>query len=125
MDTFVSAEYIIANALIALAKEGKDCISFCNLREVGRRFQLYCNENNIHAVIQVYGDCIQRVLFECPEYFDCVESDGTLREPMVHIRNGVSIAALQQRFCGYLPLNVLTPLVSAMPEIVSRCGAES
>ena len=39
MNTFVGAEYVMANALIALKRKGIDFITFDNLREIGFKIQ--------------------------------------------------------------------------------------
>lgn len=41
MNTFVGAEYVIANSLIALKKKGIDYITFSKLREIGFEIQVF------------------------------------------------------------------------------------
>jgi len=117
---FIGAEYVIGNSLVAVEKMGRDCISFRNLRYIGMKFQDYCNENNIYAIVRVYGDYISRALHEYADYFDYVESGDPLNEPMVRIKKGKTVSSLKQRFYGYLPLNVIVLLVTEISKIVDE-----
>ena len=41
MNTFVGAEYVMANTLIALKRKGEESITFERLREIGFQIQTY------------------------------------------------------------------------------------
>lgn len=119
MDTFVGAEYIIANALIVLSRKGKDCITFSELRSVGVQIQQYCNENNVDAVILTSGDSISNAIFDFSDYFEYVEPTPPHNEPMIRTRIGTPISRLEQRFVGYLPLDVAWVLITELPRVVN------
>lgn len=119
MDAFVGAEYIIANALIALNKKGMDCISFSRLRDIGVQVQRYCNENGVDAVILTSGDSISNALYDFSDYFEYVESSPSSHEPMICVRKGTPISRLEQRFIGYLPLNIVQVLLTQLPRFVA------
>ncbi len=119
MDTFVGAEYIIANALIALSKKGHDSITFSKLRTIGVQVQQYCNEQGIDAVILTSGDKISAAIYDFSDYFEYAEAETPLREPMIRIRKNTPIAYLESRFVGYLPLDVIDVLTKKIPEFVA------
>lgn len=119
MDTFVGAEYIIANALIALSKKGYDSITFNKLRTIGVQIQQYCNENGIDAVILTSGDKISAAIYDFSDYFEYAETETPVREPMIRIRKNIPITQLKSRFIGYLPLEVIDVLMRKIPEFVA------
>ena len=118
MDAFIGAEYIIANALIALRGKGQDSISISNVRSIGVQFQQYCNENNIDAVIMTSGLNISKAVNDCSDYFEYVESALSEGEPVIRIQKGVSIARLKQRFIGYFPPKILWAILTEFPKFV-------
>lgn len=119
MDAFVGAEYIIANALIVLSRErGEDCISLSKLRSIGVQVQRYCNENNVEAVIMTSGLNISNAIYDFSDYFEYIESTSSDSEPMIRIRKGTPISRLEQRFIGYLPLQIVWVLLTELPKFV-------
>ena len=69
MNTFVGAEYVIANSLIALKKKGIDYITFSKLREIGFEIQNLCNTNGVDAIILTFGDSISSAIYDFSDYF--------------------------------------------------------
>ena len=119
MDTFVGAEYVIANALIALSKKGHDSITFSKLRTIGVQIQQYCNEQGIDAVILTSGDKISAAIYDFSDYFEYAETETPFREPMIRIRKNIPITQLETRFVGYLPLDIIDVLMTKIPELVA------
>lgn len=55
MDIFVGAEYVIANALIFLSRQGRGYVSFDQIRSLGWNVQERCNEAGVEAIILTSG----------------------------------------------------------------------
>lgn len=120
MDAFVGAEYIIANALIVLSKKkGEDRISLSKLRFIGVQVQQYCNENGVDAVIMTSGLNISNAIYDFSDYFEYMEPASPNDEPMIRVRKGIPISRLEQRFIGYLPLEVVRVLLTELPKFVA------
>lgn len=119
MDTFVGAEYVIANALIALSKRGEDCISFSRLRSIGVKIQQYCNKEGIDAVILTSSDRITTAVYDFSDYFEYSEADGDTNDPMIRVRKNTPIAQLEKRFVGYLPVDIIRMLTTKIEEFVA------
>lgn len=119
MDTFVGAEYVIANALIALSKKGQDCISYSRLRSIGVKIQQYCNREGIDAVILTSSDKINTAIYDFSDYFEYIETDGDTSNPMIRIRKNTPITQLEKRFVGYLPVDIIKMLTAKIEEFVA------
>lgn len=105
MTTFVGAEYIIGNVLIAQKKRNFNAVTFEQVRTVGRKLQEYCNNVGIDAVFVTSGDNISIAIDEFPEYFEMVK---IRTDHVVQVKPNILISQLESRFVGYLPLEVLT-----------------
>lgn len=57
MNTFVGAEYVMANTLIALKRKGIDFITFEKLREIGFKIQTSFNKQGLDAINQSIHLC--------------------------------------------------------------------
>lgn len=119
MNTFVGAEYVIANALIALKRRGQDCITFEKLREIGVEIQRCCNERGVDAVILTSGDRIASAIYNFSDYFEYDETDDEFRKPVIRIKKTATCGDLEQRFVGYLPVDVLRLLREKVGELVA------
>lgn len=53
MNTFVGAEYVIANSLIALKKKGIDYITFSKLREISCISEYYLQAQQVTRTLLV------------------------------------------------------------------------
>ena len=116
MNTFVGAEYVIANSLIALKKKGIDYITFSILREIGFEIQNLSNTNGVDAIILTFGDSISSAIYDFSDYFQYREVNG---EPAILIQKNTTIIDLQKRFVGYLPIDVLSILVNEIQKLVA------
>ena len=116
MNTFVGAEYVIADSLIALKKKGIDYITFSKLREIGFEIQNLCNTNGVDAIILTFGDSISSAIYDFSDYFQYREVNG---EPAILIQKNTTIIDLQKRFVGYLPIDVLSILVNEIQKLVA------
>ena len=119
MDILVGAEYVIANALIALSRKGQCCISFGRLRNIGKNIQQYCNKNGIDAVILTSNGAINGAICTFSEYFQYFEADDGIHSPMIRIRRNMPIAQLENRFVGYLPAEIIRMLTTKIAELVA------
>lgn len=116
MNTFVGAEYVMANALIALKRKGTDFITFERLREIGFKIQTIFNEQGLDAVILTSGDSISVAIFDFSDYFQYKEIDGA---PAIVIHKDTTITDLENRFVGYLPVDVLGVLIKEIDKMVA------
>lgn len=120
LDTFVGAEYVIANALIELSKRGQKYITFRKLREIGIQIQKACNTEGINAVILTSGNNLMTAIYNFSDYFECVMIDcETIQEPAIFIKKSASVEDLEDRFVGYLPLHILQLLLREIPALVA------
>ena len=116
MVTFVSAEYIIANSLIALKrKKNRTTISLSELNELGIYMQKMCIEQDLDAVFLVSQDQLTTALFDFSDYFDYNENDKT-----ICIKKSKKITDLASRFVGYLPWDVLAFLVQTTDDFANQ-----
>ena len=111
MNTFVGAEYVMANALIALKRKGTDFITFERLREIGFKIQTSFNEQVLTS-----GDSISAAIFDFSDYFQYKEMDGV---PAIEIHKDITITDLENRFVGYLPVDVLGVLLKEINKMVA------
>ena len=114
MATFVGAEYIIANLLIAVKKKhNRDSISLGELSSAGVYIQRQSLEKDIDAIFLSSTDQLSTAIFDFSDYF---EYDSNRQE--IFIVKTKKISDLESRFIGYLPFNVLAFLVEAANEAV-------
>lgn len=107
MCTFVGAEYLIANALIALNKKGIEQISFSELNKFGIQVRRICDDEKIDVVFLLSRDAINSAVFNFSDYFTIIDED----DPKIQISKNTEIKNLQERFIGYLPFTVIKILV--------------
>lgn len=116
MVTFVGAEYIIANSLIALKrKKNRATISLSELNDLGILMQKMSIEKDLDAVFLVSQDQLTSALFDFSDYFDYNESEKT-----ICIKKSKQVTDLASRFVGYLPWDVLSFLVEATNEFANQ-----
>ena len=114
MATFVGAEYIIANLLIAMKKKhNRDSISLEELSTDGVYIQRQSLEKDIDAIFLSSTDQLSTAIYDFSDYF---QYDPDQQE--IFIVKTKKISDLESRFIGYLPFNVLTFLVEAANEAV-------
>lgn len=116
MATFVGAEYIIANLLIAMKKNhNQDSISLEELNNAGIYIQRLSVEKDIDAIFLSSSDQLLMAIFDFSDYFEYDEATQK-----IHIVKTKKISDLESRFIGYLPFNILTFLVEAANEAVCQ-----
>ena len=104
MDVFVGAEYIIANALIALKRKGVDQIKYSSLQSLGIDIQKTCNEQSVDAVLLFSPYNVSAAIYNFSDYFSYDESG---KEPIIRLNSKAKIEDLENRFMGYLPMDLL------------------
>lgn len=114
MTTFIGPEFFIGNVLIALHRRDIPCISLADLRLVGRKFQDFCNREDVDAVTVLSGDYLERALYENSDLFELLPNN------LLRVKPGVAIGTLKRRFMGYLPLEVVFALALNLPKIVEE-----
>lgn len=116
MATFVGAEYIIANLLIAMKKKhNRDSISLEELSSAGVYIQKQSLKKDIDAIFLSSTDQLSTALFDFSDYF---EYDAMRQE--IFVVKTKKITDLESRFIGYLPFNVLIFLVEVANEVVAE-----
>lgn len=116
MVTFVGAEYIIANVLIALKRrKNKAIISLSELNEFGIYIKKKSIESDLDAVFLVSQDQLNLALFDFSDYFEYIESGK-----IICINKNKQIIDLASRFVGYLPWDVLAFLVETTDEFAKQ-----
>ncbi len=116
MATFVGAEYIIANLLIAVKKkQKKDSISLEELSSAGVYIQKQSIEKDIDAIFLSSTDQLSTAIFDFSDYF---EYNSESQE--IFIVKTKQISDLESRFIGYLPFDVLRFLVETVNEMVCQ-----
>ena len=114
MATFVGAEYIIANLLIAMKKKhNRDSISLEELSSAGVYIQRQSAKEEIDAIFLSSTDQLSTAIFDFSDYF---EYNSSWRE--VFVVKTKNISDLESRFIGYLPFDILTFLVGTASEAV-------
>lgn len=118
MATFVGAEYIIANVLIALKKANKkEVISLDELSQAGIYIQKMCMQDDIDAIFLSSSEQVANALYDFSDYFEYDKDSNSIK--VVKTKN---IDDLESRFLGYLPFNVLSFLVKMSLQFVnSNC----
>ena len=116
MAIFVGAEYIIANALIALQRKGIDKIHVSTLQTFGIMVQKLCIEKSVDAVVLLSKQYVNAAIYNFSDYFSYTEdSQGAY----IHLKSGAEIQDMESRFIGYLPLDVLMIITEAANELVA------
>ena len=116
MATFVGAEYIIANLLIAMKRNRiQDSISLKDLGSAGVDIQKMSLEEGINAIFLSSSDQLSTAIFDFSDYF---EYDGTTDS--IRVVETKKISDLENRFMGYLPIKVLTFLAEASTKVVLK-----
>ncbi len=118
MCAFVGAEYLIANILIALKNKGVDEVSFQKLNEYGISVQRQCVENKIDVVLLLSIDKLHDAIYNFSDYF-CLSKNKTTGEPIIKVNKDTNVSDLQERFIGYLPLDVIQILMQAANRIAA------
>lgn len=115
MDTFVGAEYIIANMLIANKKQyNKDEISLEELNNAGVYIQRMSLAENVDAIFLSSSEQIASAMFDFSDYFEY-----NSKRQMIRVTKTKKIEDLESRFIGFLPFAVLSFLVKTANEFVS------
>lgn len=116
MFTFVGAEYIIANSLIALKKtKNRTKISLSELNQLGIYIQQMSIEEEVDAVFLVSQDQLTSAVFDFSDYFEYNAADKT-----ICIKQTKQITDLASRFVGYLPWDVIAFLVKTTNDFVTK-----
>lgn len=112
MVTFVGAEYIIANLLIALKKISKrDMVTLDELSEAGIFIQTKSLSENVDAIFLYSSEQVASAIYNFSDYF---EFDRELNA--IRIVKTKKVEDLENRFMGYLPFSVLSFLVKFLSE---------
>ena len=101
MTALIGSEYLMAYGLLRALREGRDSVSFSELRDMAKILQSALNEAGADAVACTD---FERALAEWNRYFEEAESCGI---PCVKCAQGTGARDLKRRFVGYLPLDVL------------------
>ncbi|MDE7446791.1 MAG: hypothetical protein K2N15_13980 [Lachnospiraceae bacterium] len=116
MVTFVGAEYIIANSLIALKKaKNRTNISLGELNQLGIYIQQMSIENDVDAVFLVSQDQVTTAVYDFGDYFEY-----NAVEKLICIKQTKQITDLASRFVGYLPWEIMAFLVKTTNEFVKK-----
>lgn len=117
MATFVGAEYIIANVLIALKRLNKrDMVTLEELSEAGIYIQKQSLiDENINAIFLSSSEQVASAIYDFSDYFEYDKESNS-----IYIVKTKNIDDLESRFMGYLPFNVLNFLVKKSMEFVMQ-----
>jgi len=113
MCTFIGAEYLIANALIALSKKGIKQITFSQLNDYGIQVKKTCIDEKVDVALLLSKDAVSSAIFNFSDYFSIIEGE----EPIIEINKSSAVENLKERFIGYLPYEVVKILVEAAKKI--------
>lgn len=97
MTKFVGIEYLIGNAFIYLTEER--FITLKVLYAYQEKMQAYWNSNGIDALIS--GE-VENAVYSFKDYFELQKE-----AKIIILRPEVTKEALEQRFIGWLPINIL------------------
>jgi len=115
MVTFVGAEYVIANILIAAKKNlRRDSISLAEMYSAATYIQKQAMNEGVNAIFMCSTDNISAAVHDFPDYF------GYEAKKKEIYRKPKRLSDLESRFIGYLPFNVLTFLVKTANEAVAQ-----
>lgn len=98
MTTFVGTEFVIGFGLIKKLRQGKSEIFREELWQMAQNLQNRCNTSGVDAVVLTDFDW---AIASYPDYF--VEDQNRC----VKCAPGVRLGQLEERFMGYLPLEVM------------------
>lgn len=116
MATFVGAEYIIANVLIALKKIGKrDSVTLDELSRAGIYIQQKSLNEDINAIFLSSSEQVASAIYDFSDYFEYDDHANS-----IYIVKTKNIDDLESRFVGYLPFEVLRFLVNVSMEFVKQ-----
>lgn len=116
MATFVGAEYIIANLLIAIKKVRKrETVTLDELSEAGIYIQRQSISENINAIFLSSSDQVASAIYDFSDYFEYDREINSIR-----IVKTKKIEDLESRFVGYLPFGVLSFLVNKSIEFAQQ-----
>lgn len=121
MGTFIGAEYLIANVLIELKRNGIDRISTQELREYGGSVQKRCLSENLDAVFLVSSDSVGSAIYNFSDYFSLGEEGGT---EYISINNSMPVEDVKKRFMGYIDPDVLVILIEQAVSAVEEIAKE-
>lgn len=116
MATFVGAEYIVANLLIA--KKNHDEDSSMSLEELGNAsvyIQRRSLNTDVDAIFSSSMEQLSAAVFEFCDYFKYNEA-----QQKISVVESKEISDLKSRFIGYLPFDVLSFLVKAANDAVQQ-----
>lgn len=118
MTTFVGAEYIIANVLIALKREYKEeMVTLEQLSEAGIYIQQQSLDKNINAIFLTSFEQVTSAIYDFSDYFEFDSVNNAIR-----LVQDKEVTDLESRFMGYLPVKVLCFLVESLKEFVEEKG---
>lgn len=118
MDVFVGAEYIIANALIAIKEaNNKDSITFAEIRKIGVRIQEICNQNGLAAVILTSGSLIKDAIYNFSDCFEYTEDNGL---PSIRIKDSAKIENCRNRLTQFLPIDLVNVVKTSVNAAVAK-----
>lgn len=117
MGTIVGAEYLIANALIALGQSGVDQISVQELRDFGISVQQRCVDENVDAVFLVADGYVEAAVYNFSDYFKYKKENGI---EYITINNNKPLDDIKKRFMGFIQPDALVILIQAAQTLVSR-----
>lgn len=112
MITFVGAEYIIANVLIAYKKIlNVDSVSLADLIKAGIYIEKSSEEADINAIFLSSRDDLKHAIYDFSDYFEFNPDKKSIR-----IKETKKIDDIEDRFIGYLPFPVSSFLVKVTKE---------
>lgn len=98
---FEARLFLMAYGLINKLRNGKNAITFAELRDMARKLQDELNTSDADGVVLAYFD---KALYEWSDYFTSVEVNG---DYYVKCAPEVGLHDLESRFIGYLPLEII------------------
>ena len=115
MSTFVGAEYLIANLIIATAtKNGSSDVSMSHLEDFGIEVQKRCIADDIDAVLLMSKSGVVEALYDFSDYFTWNNAEDKL---LIKKNDTITIDALKARFMGFLPSSVLKVIIELAEKV--------
>lgn len=116
MVTFVGAEYIIANLLIALKRINKrETVTLDELSEAGVYIREMSLSEDIDAIFLSSSEQVATAIYDFSDYFEYDRETDAIK-----VVKTKKIEDLESRFMGYLPFDVLSFLVKRLLEFATR-----
>lgn len=113
--TYVGAEYIIANLLIALKRrKNRLFTSLGELMDLGSYIRQMSIEKDINAAFLISSDQIENAVNSFSDYFEYNRVSNTICIKQHCVKN------LESKFVGYLPWEVTAFLVTTIDEFVKQ-----